>query len=247
MYTRTWKVSVSERALEQKETFKVIKPIEFILYMRCADKINCQHILIHLNLLILSLYLVLHTFPYIYYHSVHSVYVSFIYATKQEKSATIKFLERRKIYINYTLFCIDFAEVSKRPHKLTATSVLLYMFNELLLLHCSSIYRRSIHITTGICAIAQSSLPGCSSSLWMQAIYDLYCYCDLWVVVVAMIAVARMKVYNEYYIYFLNQLSLTSSFRRVLLDFFLSSFFWNLNYFPCCFAYYLCLCAVQWA
>lgn len=52
-----------------------------------------------------------------------------------EKSsvATMNLTERRKIYINYTLFCIDFAEVSKRPHKST---FVVYMFNELLLLHC---------------------------------------------------------------------------------------------------------------
>lgn len=38
-----------------------------------------------------------------------------------EKLATMNF-EWRKIYINYTLFCIDIAEVSKRPHKSTPST-----------------------------------------------------------------------------------------------------------------------------
>ena len=132
-----------------------------------TDEINCQHILIHLNLLILPLYLVLHTYSCIH-NSVRAQTHTFTHIHRIEqhsndkipfhccsfltclshsttlpnrkKSATIKFLERRKIYINYTLFLHRFCGGVEKTTQVEYDLLLLYMFNELLLLHCSSTY-----------------------------------------------------------------------------------------------------------
>lgn len=77
--------------------------------------------------------------------------------------------ERREIYINYTLFCIDFAEVSKRPHKST---FVVYMFNELLLLHCIA---NMVGIHNSHHAYSDSDAKLCLACSKQQ---DLHCYCD---------------------------------------------------------------------